>query len=130
MLSVVLNFVGRSEEALGHIETAMRLNPHFPFWYFYALGANQFMLTRYEAAVESLEKAIERNPAWQSAHRLLIATYGHLGMIDEAEWEMEELRMLGFEPTLANIRSRVQFQDPAYLERFFEGLRKAGVPDE
>jgi TolB-like protein/class 3 adenylate cyclase/predicted Zn-dependent protease len=128
-LATVLFFVGRAEEALGHIETAMRLNPHFPFWYYYALGASQFMLTRYDAAIESLEKAIERNPAWTSTHRILVAAYGHLGMIDEAEWEMEELRMLGFEPTLANWRSRIQIQDPAYLARYFDGLRKAGVPE-
>jgi tetratricopeptide (TPR) repeat protein len=128
-LATVLIFVGRAEEALGHVETAMRLNPHFPFWYYYALGASQFMLTRYDAAIESFEKAIERNPAWTSTHRILVAAYGQLGMIDEAEWEMEELRMLGFEPTLANWRSKIQIEDPAYLARYFDGLRKAGVPE-
>ena len=128
-LATVLVFVGRAEEALGHVETAMRLNPHFPFWYFYALGASQFMLTRYDAAIESLEKAIERNPAWRSNHRFLVAAYGHLGMTEEAEWEMEELQMLGFEPTIANWESRVQIQDPAYRARYFDGLRKAGVPE-
>jgi len=129
LLATVLVFVGRAEEALGHVETAMRLNPHFPFWYYYALGASQFMLTRYDAAIESLQKAIERNPAWTSTHRILVAAYGQLGMIDDAEWEMEELRMLGFEPTLKNWRSRIQIQDPAYLARYFDGLRKAGVPE-
>jgi len=128
-LAIVLVFVGRAEEALGHVETAMRLNPHFPFWYYYALGASQFMLTRYDAAIESFEKAIERNPTWVSTHRFLVAAYGQLGMTDEAEWEMEELRMLGFEPTLANWRSKIQVEDPAYLARYFDGLRKAGVPE-
>jgi TolB-like protein/class 3 adenylate cyclase len=128
-LATVLNFVGRAEEALGHVETAMRLNPHFPFWYYYALGASQFMLTRYDAAAESFQNAIERNSAWPPTHRILVATYGHLGMIDDAAWEMEELRMLGFDPTLANWRSRIQFQDAAYLARYLDGLRKAGVPE-
>ncbi len=128
-LATVLYFVGRAEESLGHIETAMRLNPHFPFWYYYSLGASQFMLTRYDAAIESFEKAVERNPAWVVTRRILVAAYGHLGMIEEAEWEMEELRMLGFEPTIANWESRVQIQDPAYRARYFDGLRKAGVPE-
>ena len=127
-LANVLGFVGRAEEALGHVETAMRLNPHFPFWYYYVLGESQFMLTRYDAAIESFEKAIERNPTVPWSHRYLVAAYGHVGMIDEAEWEMEELRMLGFEPTLANYI--FQIQDPAYLARYFDGLRKAGVPEE
>ena len=129
-LATVLSLVGRAEEALGHVETAMRLNPHFPFWYYYALGSSQFMLTRYDAAIESFEKAIERNSAWRPPHLYLVAAYGHRGMIDEAEWEMEELRMLGFEPRLANWRSRIQIQDPAYRARYFDGLRKAGVPEE
>ncbi|MEE8549938.1 MAG: adenylate/guanylate cyclase domain-containing protein [Gemmatimonadota bacterium] len=130
LLATVLVFVGRAEEALGHIETAMRLNPHFPFWYYYSLGTSQFMLTRYDVAVESFEKAIERNSAWRDSHLHLVAAYGHLGMIDEAEWEMEELRMLGFEPTISNWKSRIQIEDPAYLARYFDGLRKAGVPEE
>ena len=126
-LANVLVVVGRAEEALGYVETAMRLNPHFPFWYYYTLGASQFMLTRYDVAIESFEKAIERNRAWTPPHEILVAAYGHLGMIDEAEWEMEELRTLGFEPTLANWRSRVRIQDATYLARYFNGLRKAGV---
>ena len=128
-LANILVFVGRAEEALSHIETAMRLNPQFPFWYYYVLGASQFMLTRYDAAVESLEKAIERNPTFTPTHRILVAAYGQLGMTDEAEWEMEELRMLGFEPTLANWKSRILYEDPAYLARYIDGLRKAGVPE-
>jgi adenylate cyclase len=130
LLANIMVFVGRSEEGLGHIETAMRLNPHFPFWYYFVLGANQFMLTRYDAAVESFQKSIERNANWQSNHSYLVAAYGHLGMTDDAEWEMEELRTLGFEPTLVNWEARVQIHDPAYRARYFDGLRKAGVPEE
>jgi TolB-like protein/class 3 adenylate cyclase len=130
MLANMMHFMGRAEEGLGHIETAMRLNPHFPFWYYFVLGANQFMLTRYEAAVESFQKSIERNANWRPNHRYLVAAFGHLGMTDEAEWEMEELRALGFEPTLVNWEARTQIHDPAYRARYFDGLRKAGVPEE
>ena len=130
VLSNTLHLAGRSEEGLAHIETAMRLNPRFPFWYYYALGANQFHLTRYEAAKTSFLKTIERNPQWQSSHRYLIATYGHLGLIDDAEWQMEELRSLGFEPTMENFRRLAKYQDASYRERYFQGLRKAGVPEK
>ncbi len=130
MLANMMHFMGRAEEGLGHIEAAMRLNPHFPFWYYFVLGANQFMLTRYEAAVESFQKSIERNANWRPNHRYLVAAFGHLGMTDEAEWEMEELRALGFEPTLVNWEARTQIHDPAYRARYFDGLRKAGVPEE
>jgi len=129
MLANTLHFVGKAEEGLSHIETAMRLNPRFPFWYYFALGANQFHLTRFEAAEASFLKSIDRNPRWRANHLYLVSTYGHLERPDDAEWEMDELRALGFDPTMANWQAIDKIQDPAYRERFFEGLRKAGVPE-
>ncbi|MFC3612233.1 adenylate/guanylate cyclase domain-containing protein [Lutimaribacter marinistellae] len=128
MLANTLHLMGRAEEGLAHIETAMRLNPHFPFWYFYALGANQFHLTRYEAAEESFLKSIKRNSRWRPNHIYVVSTYGHLGRTDDAEWEMEELRTLGFEPTFETFSAFQRFQDNAYRDHFLDGLRKAGVP--
>jgi adenylate cyclase len=129
LLANVLVFVGRAEEALAQIERAMRLNPHFPFWYFYVRGISQFHLTRYDAAAEDLRKAIERNPTAPWPHRFLAATYGQLGMKDEAEWELEELRALGYDPTIATVRRTINIVSPAYLELYLNGLRKAGVPE-
>ena len=129
MLANTLHFVGRAEEGLAHIETAMRLNPNFPFWYYFALGANQYHLTRFDAARQSFEKGIERNASWQSNYRYLVSTLGHLGLTEEAEWQMEELRALGFEPNMESWRERDKHQDPVYKARYFEGLRKAGVPE-
>jgi adenylate cyclase len=129
MLANTLQFVGRSEEGLGMIEAAMRLNPNFPFWYYFARGANLFNLRRFDEARASLESAIERNPGWPASYRYLIATLGHLGDIDEAEWQLEEFQALGFELTLTDMETRNKTQDPAYRELFFDGLRKAGVPE-
>ncbi len=129
-LSNVLNKIGRSEEALGYIEQAMRLNPHFPYWYLSTLGISQFMLTRYDAAAEYFEKAIERNRNVSGPHRYLISTYGHLGRTDEAEWQIEELAVMGYELTLDSTRQTVNIEHPAYKQRFLDGLRKAGVPDK
>ena len=129
MLANTLQFVGRSEEGLGLIEAAMRLNPNFPFWYHFARGANQFNLERFEEARTSFESAIERNPGWPVNYTYLISTLGHLGDIDEAEWQIDEVQALGFDLDMAELKARNKTQDPAYRERFFEGLRKAGVPD-
>ena len=127
MLANTLHFVGKAEEGLSHIETAMRLNPRFPFWYYFALGANQFHLTRYEAAEASFLKSIDRNPRWRANHLYLVSTYGHLERPEDAEWEMDELRALGFDPTMENWRAIDKIQDEVYRARFFDGLRKAGV---
>ena len=129
MLANTLQFVGRSEEGLGMIEAAMRLNPNFPFWYHFARGTNQFNLERFDEARSSFESAIERNPRWPASYRYLISTLGHLGDIDEAEWQLEEFQALGFELSLTDMEARNKTQDPVYRELFFNGLRKAGVPE-
>jgi TolB-like protein/class 3 adenylate cyclase/cytochrome c-type biogenesis protein CcmH/NrfG len=130
MLANVLHFVGKADEGLKHIETAIRLNPHHPFWYFFVVGANQYMLGDYEAAVASFKKAIERNPNWRPSRLYVVSAYGHLGRVDDAEWEIEELKALGFEPTIANWNKRLSIQDETFRARYFEGLRKLGIPEE
>jgi hypothetical protein len=108
----------------------MRTNPHFPFWYLYTLGSAQFMVTRYDAAAESYRKALERNPNWQPARRMLVATYGHLGQIDDAGWEIAELSTAGYEVTIDHYRrTMLNRYHPGYFERIVAGLRKAGVPE-
>ncbi|HSM39969.1 MAG TPA: adenylate/guanylate cyclase domain-containing protein, partial [Afifellaceae bacterium] len=93
-LGSALNASGHAEQALGALEKAMRINPRFPFWYYFELGRSQFFLTRFEAAEQNFQKAIERNPSVGWPHRWLVATYGHLGRVDDAEWEMSELQSI------------------------------------
>jgi tetratricopeptide (TPR) repeat protein len=128
-LASTLNVSGHAEQALGAIEKAMRINPRFPFWYYFELGRSQFFLTRFEAAEQNFLKAIERNPSVGWPHRWLVATYGHLGRSDDAEWEISELQSIDSIDTISKIRKITTVHDPAYLNLFIEGLRKAGVPE-
>ena len=57
-------------------------------------------------------------------------SYGFLGQTDDAEWEIEELSALGYEMTLEWAREFENIAHPASLERYLDGLRKAGVPDD
>ncbi len=87
------------------------------------------MLTRYDAAARSFERAVEKNPNVRWPRLRLVAAYGQLGRIEDAQWELEELQVLGRKFSLTEIRETTNIQDSAYLERYLEGLRKAGVPD-
>lgn len=128
-LALTLIYLGQAEKALGYIEKAMRLNPHFPFWYLHALGAAQYFLSNFEAAAKSFRKSIERNPAVPWMHRYLIASYGQLGMTDDAEWQITELETLGQRATIKEFMKKVNVQDSLYRKFFLEGLRKAGLPE-
>ena len=129
LLSEVLTFTGRAEEAVGKMERAMRLNPRSPYWYLHILGRSQLMLGRYDVAVGNLEKAVERNSNVPWPRRYLIAAYGQLGRLDDAEWELEELRAQGYEVSLNRFLAMSNIQDTAYLKHYADGLRKAGVRD-
>lgn len=125
----VMNISGYAEEGLPSIEQAMRLNPHYPFWYLFVTGRSQYMLTRYEAAAESFQKALEKNPNVAWPRQYLIAAYGQLGQLDDAEWELEELRAQGYDISIKVFVETTNLQSPAYVDRFVEGLRKASVPE-
>jgi TolB-like protein/class 3 adenylate cyclase len=124
-----LNYSGRPEEALEQMASAMRLNPWHPFYYTWILGHAHFLLGRYEEAVPFFEKVIESNPQFQDGHLALATTYGLLGRIDDAEWEAEEILTLQPGFRLADELRWTPYKKRADLERWIEGLRKAGLPE-
>lgn len=124
-----LTAAGNPEDALGALEKAMQINPNYPFWYIFELGRAQYFLTRYDAAVQSFQKTIERNPSVGWPRRWLISTYGHLGNLDDAEWEMLELESINSAITVSEIERSTTIHHPPYLAQFLDGLRKAGVAE-
>jgi tetratricopeptide (TPR) repeat protein len=73
--AVVLNFAGKSEEALRMMEQAMRLNPHYPPFYLADLGWTYRLTGRYTEAVATLQEAISRSPNLMVYHALLPDSY-------------------------------------------------------
>ena len=67
-LSQILSRVGRGEEALERIETALRLNPIPPYPHLRALGAAYRSLGRFQEAVAVFRKCVERLPNDISRH--------------------------------------------------------------
>jgi TolB-like protein/Flp pilus assembly protein TadD len=129
-----LVFAGRSAEALGYLEKAMRLDSEYPANWF-TLGLAQFCLERYEEAATSLERCFSEGkmfstpPMW-----LLAATYAHLGKQQKAEDVLTQyLKERGYEGyTVQRVLKYYlhAFKDPKDTERFAQGLHKAGLPME
>ena len=120
----VLVYCGRTAEALERCDEAIRLNPNCPDWYHWIRASALFHLGRYDDALA----ALERMSAPEHAGRLKAATLAHLGRMQEAGREAEAfLRLVpGFS---IGKWSRTEFYaDPAELERYVDGLRKAGLP--
>ena len=126
---ITLVYIGRAEEGLESIQTAMRLNPHSSFFSFWALGMSYFHLERYEEAAMALEKVVERNPQFLRGRLVLAATYGQMGRIEDAEWEAEEALTILPGMTISQRRAIVPYKRKAEINRYLEGLRKAGLPE-
>jgi hypothetical protein len=75
------------------------------------------------------KQAIEFNPAFPDSHGILAAAAAHLGQMTEAQAGLAEFVRLLPELTLSDPRLVRPFRRPADRERFFAGLRKAGLAE-
>jgi adenylate cyclase len=128
-MAFTFNYIGRAKEGLAATKMAMRLNPHASIFYFFAQGMSLFQLERYEDAANALQKLLERNPSFIRGHILLAATYGHLGRIQDAEWEVQEALTLLPGLTISQRRKIVPYKSERDVARYLSGLRKAGLPE-
>jgi tetratricopeptide (TPR) repeat protein len=130
--------MGRPDEAMRYIDTAIRLDPRTPALFQYYLGAVQFNQEKFGAAAQSFERAAALNPNDQFAYLALGATYGFLGRKHDATIAIGRYNELaveqgGIPAAVENAAYDVNFcfgatpEDVA--ERLGKGLRLAGVPE-
>ncbi len=122
-------FYGRADEALPLIAQAFDRNPIPPYWYDLADGMANYFLGNFEEAEAILVRARDRNPSAPYPYRFLIATYGQLGNVDEAEWMAMEYEALGRTATIKALLATASIQDPTYRSAFAEGFHLANVPE-
>ncbi|MDQ2088976.1 winged helix-turn-helix domain-containing protein [Marimonas arenosa] len=120
---------GQAEDGLNTMAEAFARNPVPPYWYYMPLGLANFYLGDYEAAEAALTELLQRNPRLQNALRILIATYGHMGRLDDAEWLVMEYEALGVPATITDIMQVINIEHPPYREAVIDGLRLAGLPE-
>ncbi|MDX1711985.1 MAG: BTAD domain-containing putative transcriptional regulator, partial [Rhodovibrionaceae bacterium] len=68
----VLVYVGRFDDAIQRFRQAMRLNPHFPSWWWWNMSWAQYHAGDYEGALKSLRRM---RPLPNAARRMLAMVY-------------------------------------------------------
>jgi adenylate cyclase len=126
-LGDVLNFVGRPEEAIELIEKALRFNPTPPSWYLDNLGRAYLLTKRYEEAVATFKRVINRNPDYWVSYVYLAASYADLGRQKEAQAVVAEVQRINPMLSLESCRQLEPFKEKAVLDRFIDALCRAGL---
>jgi tetratricopeptide (TPR) repeat protein len=107
----------------------MALNPIFPPIWLHFRAQALYQLGRYSEAVGLLKRRIVRDPETDASRVLLAASYGQMGMIEEAHEAWREALRVSPGYSLEQRRKVLPYKNPDDFERVVEGLRKAGLPE-
>ena len=129
-------FLGRPDRTLELADKAMRLSPRDPFlrMLYHMKGMAYFMKQQDEQAIDWLRRAEGVDPFTELVHAAALALTGR--QADASEALKRYLASNGVtSKTIAQFRKQqlALADNPtwvAYNERFFTGLRKAGMPEE
>jgi len=125
-------YVGEPDVALmrlNHYKDLAPFDPYFCFFEHLFTIAYTFK-GEYEHAALVGRRSVKINPEFVNGYKPLIASLGHLGRREEAKLYVRKL--LSLEPTFTveSFGEMYPFKRDSDRERYMEGLRLAGVPEE
>jgi TolB-like protein/class 3 adenylate cyclase/Flp pilus assembly protein TadD len=136
-VAVAYLYAGRAEEGLPPIQRALQLSPRDPLLsqFHHARGILLDSLGRHSESIAEFEQARQLNPQAQQSIMLLAANYAMQGRQAEAEAMLRDYMRTAPQTTVAGVRGflRSLSSNTRFLqsrEYLFEGLRRAGMPEE
>lgn len=130
-VSVLLG-VGDYENAVQTVRLVRALDPYINPLYVGVLQAQAlFALGQFEESKTAAEFCLHRTPKDVRCHESLVRALGELGPPEEARAATVELLRLSPDYTIKEYKRRASKnrKDSAAVERWADGLRKAGVPE-
>jgi tetratricopeptide (TPR) repeat protein len=125
--TLVENSLGRHEQAKADAQRAMRLSPRDPYAgvFHVDVGDAEISLGHFDVAINEYQKALDSGQRGFFVYTNLAAAYAHAGKMDEAKVELAEARRLNPAITIKWMKEHTP-----NLPAVFDGLRKAGLPEE
>jgi TolB-like protein/Tfp pilus assembly protein PilF len=136
LYGLFLAAVGRADEGIAQFEQAERLNPLRPGWLNRLKGIACFSAGRYPDAIAAFranEAPINQERGW------LAASHAQAGQLEEARAQLQSFLCVA-EREMAVVPARtvgawrscwrpIEYQHDRDLDRLFDGLHKAGLPE-
>ena len=131
-LCLGLAFAGQDREAIEHGEDAIRLSPLDPEMArtLGSIAVAHYLAGRFEEAAHSTATALRLRPGFHGGQRLHCASLAQAGRVDEARALLATARREEPQLSLQWVRANVPYQTPELMERFLDGLRKAGLNED
>jgi adenylate cyclase len=115
-------WAGQAKRAIEDEETCLRLSPRLRTgWALHLFGGAHLIESRFEESVPQLKLAIEEEPNFLEAYRLLAISYGHLGRLDYARDVVKRLRA----STPHVIPVHIPYRKIEHRDLYLSGLRLA-----
>ena len=129
LLASVMCYSHSPTNSITLIDKAVRLNPNHSTNYKFHLGQCQYVLGKYQDAIQTFEDTIARNPTSQRTNLWLAASYAHVGRIEDARWVVEQLLSWNPDLTVEHVKSVTPFSHEVDMKLLLHDLIKAGLPN-
>jgi tetratricopeptide (TPR) repeat protein len=122
---------GLFEEAIEDANVAFRLSPKDPLNVIFVgvTGLAHYLAGRNDEAISCAEECNRLRPGFVAGHRLHCAALAQSGRIAEARVALETVRELQPDISASLLRRTLPYSLPENLDKFIDGLRKAGLPE-
>ena len=128
LLSMVLTFGGKHEEALSMAKNAITLKPTPDAFFYETLGRAYCMMGEYEEAIAAFKKSISLWSEFVYGHIGLTVSYSLAGRLEDARAQATEVLKINPKITLEDIAKNGYYSfQKADKERFINALRTVGL---
>jgi len=123
----VLNYLGRSSEAIGLAQFAIRLAPVYPSYYPAVLSAAFYGSDKFEEALDAAEISIETDPNNLDALLLIVAANASIGRLESAREAACKVLLLKPDFSIETFAKNHPYKDQSQLEKMISKLQQAGL---
>jgi TolB-like protein len=122
---------GEHDLAIKHFAHFKRMSPLDPFMSGMHSGTAfaQVFAGHYDEAAANADQALSESPNLHQALRAAAVSYALAGRIEQAQKVMFRLREIDPSLRISNLKNFTPLRRPEDMERYAEGMRKAGLPE-